>query len=226
MSLILEEKVNNTEGEGQNGESGAADAGEEGSVKKRGRPKKKDTDESPLTPEPPPRAKKRPEDIKQPYAAINRCHAEMVAHVANLREMHPETEVGDAVNPLDVKKEKLGAPIEKTAFHAPIIGLCKLAGWVGNLEPEELPKQEQYDRCAESWAKTSTHLGLKEKTAALFSSISETVYVVGFTAGKAIKKVFFATPTDDRPVEQVNDVESRPSAPAPAPEPPKEEEAE
>ena len=212
MSDNLDEKVKNEENATLDDVAGAAGAdGESGGRvgKKRGPYKRKGAQdgEKPLTPEPPPRSKKSPEDIKNPHAAIHRCHEEMCSHVANLREMHPGSEVSDPVNPLEVKADKKGAPIEKTAFHGPLIGMCKLAGWLGNLEPEELPKQEDYDRCAESWARTSTHLGLKEKTAALFSSISETVYVVGFTVGRAVKKTFLApdpepnpTPHPDAPV--------------------------
>ena len=170
---------------------------EEKGKRGRGRPRKEAHDERPLTTEPPPKEKKNAEDIRNPYAAIHATYRRQVALVEKLRQEHPDTPCGDPVNPLEEKKDKIGAPIASSAFHGPVIGLCKLAGFIGGLEPEELPSQEDYDRCAESWARTSTHLGLKEKTAALFASISETVRVVGFTAGKAIHKAFIAPKKDD-----------------------------
>lgn len=165
-----------------NGDGSEGDAG--GEKRRVGRPRK----EKALTPVPPNRAKKAPEDIKDPHAAIHRCYREMVAHVENLRQLHPESQCGDPVNPLDTVKAP-GAPIKKSAFHAPLIGLCKVAGFVGDLEPEELPSQADYDRTAEAWADASTHLGLTERAAALFSAASETVSLVGFTVAKAVKKL-------------------------------------
>jgi hypothetical protein len=151
-----------------------------------------------LTPVPPNRAKKSPEDIKDPYAAIHRTTKELQAHVENLRVLHPESPVGDAVNPLDTPKAP-GAPIKKSAFHAPLIGLCKVAGFVGDLDDEEMPKQEDYDKTAEAWADASTHLGLTEKAAALFSAVSETVSLVGFTAAKTVKKLIFGGAKKEEP---------------------------
>lgn len=151
------------------------------------KPKNKDGEPSPLPVAVPNRQKKDPADIADPYAAIHRTHAAMVAHVENLRKLHPESPCGDPVNPLETVKTP-GAPIKKTAFHAPLVGLCRLAGFVGDLEKEEMPEQGDYDRAADAWADASTHLGLSEKAAAVFSAVSETVSVVGFTAAKSVKK--------------------------------------
>ncbi len=162
-----------------------------------------------MTPEAPPVAKKPADQIANTNAAIRSTVERLEKLVAMHRERYPESDVGDVVNPLETKKAKLGAPMEKSAFHAPVIGVTKFAGWIGNLDAEEMPKQEEYDRCADAWARASTQLGLSEKMAALLSAGSMTLGVVGFTAARAIKKAFFsergddAEPSKDAPVVEL-----------------------
>lgn len=151
---------------------------------KKGRPRK---DEPPrISPEPPPKRRKEPGEIRDHYAAIKRLREEQQAHVDAYREEHPEATVGDAVDPFETPK-KPGAPIAKNAFLAPVKGLTIAAGALGDVRKDELPSDADYEQCAEEWARASTHLGLSEKGAAMFSAISETVRVTGFTLALSVR---------------------------------------
>jgi hypothetical protein len=151
-----------------------------------GRPKKGEV--RPLTPEPPPRKRKEPGDIKDHYAAIKRLKEEQQLHINAYREEHPEAECCDAIDPFE-QKRKPGAPIAKNAFYAPLVGITTAAGALGDVRKDEMPREEDYSQCAEEWARASTHLGLTEKAAALFSAVSETVRVTGFTLAKSIRNM-------------------------------------
>jgi hypothetical protein len=151
-----------------------------------GRPRKDEP--RPITPEPPPKKRKDPDDIKDHYSAIKRCKEEQQKHIDAYRAEHPEAECCDAIDPFE-QKRKPGAPIAKNAFYAPLVGITAAAGALGDVKKDEMPTEQDYAQCAEEWARASTHLGLTERAAALFSAVSETVRVTGFTLAKSVRNM-------------------------------------
>jgi hypothetical protein len=187
----------NTETVGAEGAEGAeaAEGTEPAPIKKgRGRPKKTEKSESelPLTREPLPREKKTAEEYKDPGAAIRRYFDNIATCMAAYAELHPESDLSwvwkEARTRLPPERDRIGAPMAQSAFMAPVVGLCKLGGMIGDLDESEMPTPAEYERVTDSWARASTHLGMTEKMAALVSAGSETVGVVVFTMARGVHR--------------------------------------
>jgi hypothetical protein len=219
MKMDNAEDTTTTENTATSGE--IVDVEPEPIKRKRGRPGKASSSSSdeqqalPLTPEPPPKAKKTAEEMKDPGAAIRRYIDSIGICMVAYSELHPESDLAwvwsELRARLPAEKDRLGAPMGKTAFHAPVVALCKAGQYIGDLEPDEMPSKEDYDRVEQSWATASTHLGMTAKMAALATAGSETVGVVVFTLVKGVHR-WITGPKPNKKAKPEIDADERPAS--------------
>ena len=145
--------------------------------KKPGRPKKGAANSKPSR-DPDLAVGLRVKEPADPYARIKTLHAKTAEAVKQIRDEHPNTNIGDPVNPLDAGPRVLDEPIlpSEIAGRA-IMSLYEVTAAL--LHVEKIPDEKSFLKVGDSWAEASKFWGGSTSPAnvALISAIVSTAMV-------------------------------------------------
>jgi hypothetical protein len=163
-------------------EAGAeAEKGKSG--RKKGQKNKPKT-ESPATADPLRQERKGPDEIKDVGSAIHATTERQRVLIARYRSEHPESEIGDAVDPfMAPPREPIPAEMIRPALDV-IVGLATM---LCKPRAEDVPTDGQIQKAAEAWSRASVYLPLPSPAAIAITGA--TFCTLGLVAPMAIARL-------------------------------------